>query len=386
MQLSEITKSGKIVYRVYAGIIDGKKRYRQFKTKGDANKFIRNEKIRKANHGSMAAKVSPGEIADYLELSKKLKVHNTSLREAVEFYLSHIEKTTNPTFLPQAIAGYLADIKPSLAPETVSDYRKRLNLFLVGREEMLVSDVPDGVRSYLDALLSNYTRQTVDNSRRVLSAFFSWASDRHMVGENPCKKIKTYLSKKKGKADVLSVKDVEALLIQIQEDFDVEVATFVIVSLFGGVRPKEFRKRITKNGKQLTVFLDWESIDRKNGEVAISEDLSKTNLYRTVQNETLQAWLQWIEKRSALPLSSETLNYRFRYTWADWRKKNVPKIKFSPDILRHTFGTYRLKALASAGAVAMEMGNSESIVKRHYLDAKKPLSEAETFWALRPTT
>jgi hypothetical protein len=39
------------------------------------------------------------------------------------------------------------------------------------------------------------------------------------------------------------------------------------------------------------------------------------------------------------------------------------------DILRHSYGTYRLPILKSADALALEMGNSPDIIFRHYPSA-----------------
>lgn len=384
MTPSRITKSGKVVWRVYIGQIDGKKRYKQFSTRAKAEKFIREEKIRKNRQGEMACRAAPEDVAEYLELSAKLKSQDATVREAVEFYLDHLIKTRNATLLPNAIQQYLDEVKKKLAPTTVAGYRKRLNQFAKPRPKLRVDQIVDDIRPYLEKGLKKYSRQTVENDRRVLSSFFTWAIDRHMVASNPCLKVKSFLSKKKGKAKVFLPQEVKLILSKLEENFDTEIATFVVVSLFGGVRPLEFRKKITKHGKQVPVALDWESIDITKGEVAISEDLSKTNLYRTVQNETLQTWLQWIEEKSTEKLTGEVFGYLFRYKWQDWRKEHVPNLEFSPDILRHTFGTYRLKTLQSAGSVALEMGNSESIVIRHYLDARRPLEDAEMFWSFMP--
>lgn len=379
-----LVKSGTVVWRIYIGEIDGKKRYKQFPTKAKAEHYIRQEKIRRKNHGQMAMKASNQEVAEYLELSKSLKEKGVSMRDAVVFYLQHLEDTQNPTQLLVAIDDYIASIKPILAPATVADYRKLLRHFAKERQHLQVDEASRDTRSYLTEYLKTRSQQTTDNSRRALSAFFSWGVDHGMLKLNPCSKIRSYLSKKKGKAVVFLPNEVRLILQKLESDFDSEVAAYVIVSFFGGVRPKEFRKKITKNGKQIPVALEWESIDRLNGEVVISEDLSKTNLYRTVQNETLKLWLQWIDQQADHELSGELFGWRFRHKWADWRKRNVPNLYFAPDIMRHTFGTYRLKALASAGAVALEMGNSEAIVKQHYLDARRPLKDAEAYWAFTP--
>jgi len=384
MTPSRIIKSGKVVWRVYLGTVNGKKRYKQFSTRAKADKFIREEKIRQNRQGEMAYRAPAEKVAEYLELSATLKAQGSTIREAVDFYLDHLSKTKNSILLPNAIKQYLAEVKKDLAPTTVADYRKRLNQFAVSRDDLRVDQVVDDIREYLEEGLKTYSRQTVENNRRVLSAFFTWSIDRHMVSNNPCAKIKSFLSKKKGKAKVFLPQEVKLILSKLEENFDTEVAAFVIISLFGGVRPLEFRKKITKHGNQVPVALEWESINCTIGEVAISEDLSKTNLYRTVRNETLRSWLQWIETKSTEKLSGEVFGYLFRYKWQDWRKEHVPDLVFSPDILRHTFGTYRLKTLQSAGAVALEMGNSESIVKRHYLDAKRPIEDAEMFWSFMP--
>lgn len=89
----QIVKSGSVVWRIYLGEIDGKKRYKQFPTKAIADHFIRQEKIRIRSHGQMAMKASNQEVAEYLELSKSLKEKGVSMRDAVAFYLQHLEDT-----------------------------------------------------------------------------------------------------------------------------------------------------------------------------------------------------------------------------------------------------------------------------------------------------
>ena len=53
------------------------------------------------------------------------------------------------------------------------------------------------------------------------------------------------------------------------------------------------------------------------------------------------------------------------------------------DILRHSYGTYRLPILKSADALALEMGNSPDMIFRHY---RRPVNEvtATAYFDLRP--
>ena len=53
------------------------------------------------------------------------------------------------------------------------------------------------------------------------------------------------------------------------------------------------------------------------------------------------------------------------------------------DLLRHSFGTFRLPILKSADALALEMGNSPAVIFRHY---RRPMTEvdAQKYFDLLP--
>ena len=55
------------------------------------------------------------------------------------------------------------------------------------------------------------------------------------------------------------------------------------------------------------------------------------------------------------------------------------------DVLRHSYGTYRLPILKSADALALEMGNSADVIFRHY---RRPVNEAtaRAYFAIIPNT
>ena len=58
-----------------------------------------------------------------------------------------------------------------------------------------------------------------------------------------------------------------------------------------------------------------------------------------------------------------------------------PKLK--KDVTRHSAATYMLATSSSAAAVATTLGNSETILKRHYLTLVTR-AQAEAFWAVPP--
>lgn len=53
------------------------------------------------------------------------------------------------------------------------------------------------------------------------------------------------------------------------------------------------------------------------------------------------------------------------------------------DVMRHTFISMFVAKFRSMGEEALQAGNSESIIRKHYLDLKS-LTEAEQFFGIQP--
>ena len=58
---------------------------------------------------------------------------------------------------------------------------------------------------------------------------------------------------------------------------------------------------------------------------------------------------------------------------------------WKPNGLRHSFASYRLADVQNAAQVALEMGNSASVVFRHYRELVKP-ADAVKWFNVRPET
>jgi hypothetical protein len=59
------------------------------------------------------------------------------------------------------------------------------------------------------------------------------------------------------------------------------------------------------------------------------------------------------------------------------------KHRLSHDVMRHTWISMFVAKFRSLGEAAFQAGNSEGIIRRHYLDLKAP-EEAETFFGILP--
>lgn len=57
--------------------------------------------------------------------------------------------------------------------------------------------------------------------------------------------------------------------------------------------------------------------------------------------------------------------------------------KLAHDVMRHTYISMTVGAFRSIGDAALQAGNSESVIRKHYLDLKS-VEEADQFWKIVP--
>jgi hypothetical protein len=65
------------------------------------------------------------------------------------------------------------------------------------------------------------------------------------------------------------------------------------------------------------------------------------------------------------------------------RRKIFNAFSLTHDVLRHTFISMFVAKFRSMGEAALQAGNSEGIIRKHYLDLKCP-EEAEQFFGILP--
>jgi hypothetical protein len=65
------------------------------------------------------------------------------------------------------------------------------------------------------------------------------------------------------------------------------------------------------------------------------------------------------------------------------RARIAKRFGLTHDVMRHTFISMHVAKFRSLGEAALQAGNSESIIKKHYLDLKSA-DEAKQFFSIRP--
>jgi integrase len=134
------------------------------------------------------------------------------------------------------------------------------------------------------------------------------------------------------------------------------------LELFAGIRPAEVAR------------LRWENIDADGGLVEIGYSTAKTRARRLVKIQpALKAWLGVCTKRTGPIFCCTKSLHSMRKDFGEWPK----------DVLRHSFISYELERSQSVGATALQAGNSEAIIFKHYRELVTPQA-AEAFWSLRP--
>jgi hypothetical protein len=142
---------------------------------------------------------------------------------------------------------------------------------------------------------------------------------------------------------------------------------FFALCLFAGIRP------CVRTGEILKLQPDHVRLD--TGVIHIEPEVSKVRMKRNVTIQpNLEAWLQ------AYPLD------RFPIVVPALQKHRAKVAKLfglSHDVMRHTFISFFVAKFRSMGEAALQAGNSETIIRKHYLDLKTP-AEAEEFFGILP--
>jgi integrase len=133
-----------------------------------------------------------------------------------------------------------------------------------------------------------------------------------------------------------------------------------VLGAFAGIRSDELfpERRVNKDG------LEWRHVDREHGVIRIPANIAKTGHPRIIPIlPNLEAWLAYINapKDGKIIIGDHEAASRRRRTALSglWKKNG----------LRHSFGTYRTAQIQNLPQVALEMGNSIDMIRRHYFEA-----------------
>jgi integrase len=285
--------------------------------------------------------------------------------EAATFYARHrgdqITTATVARVVEELIEAKKARGKSA---RYVGDLSSRLTRFAEGHAVDISTVTTADVQRWLDS--RKQAPQTARNFRTVLYTLFSFAEARGYIfkGGNPVAGTENITTKGGGAIQIYTPAEMAALLNAAPREF----LPFVALGGFAGLRTAEIER------------LDWSDLDMAGGFIQVAAEKAKTRSRRLVP--VLPNLVQWLadyaqEKGKVWKGKLNSLK--------EARAETVEKAATSwkDNALRHSFISYRLAGTQNAAQVALEAGNSPSMVFKHYRELVKP-ETAKAWFAIAP--
>ena len=144
-----------------------------------------------------------------------------------------------------------------------------------------------------------------------------------------------------------------------------DLVPILAIGAFAGIRMAELER------------LDWKAVDLERKFIEIRAGQAKTASRRVIPiSDNLSAWLTPLERKGKIVRTKEL-------------QTHVPalaralKMEWPRNVLRDSFISYRIAIVQSADQVALEAGNSASIIFKHYRELTTP-EVAEKWFSILP--
>jgi integrase len=366
--------SGEVVFRV-SGWLDGKRIRQNFPTYGEAKAEAATLEIKLVQGETgvrpTVTRLTEDELHEAEAVVRRLVGKPHSLSFYVDFALANYREPACLKSFVEAAAEYVAAKKHEFEQDLISDsYFVRLEREMDRVPKRIpVSTVAELTSARLVAYFEfdRASRKTYNNRRGTMSGFLKFALQREWITENPLTKIPAHrIRRRRSGAQTLTVETTKKLMEFVETNHPTAVPFFALC-LFAGIRP------CLRTGEILR--LKPAHVKLSAGVIRIDGEVSKVREPRTIKIQpNLAAWLRAypLEKFPIIPANLQHI-----------RERAVEKFNLSHDVMRHTFISMFVAKFRSIGEAALQAGNSESIIRKHYLDLKET-KEAEAFFGVRP--
>jgi integrase len=389
-----VNGSGNVGFMV-VNYADGKRRFESYPTEAEAVEAAETLAKRLSQRDVLAASMTREQAVDYTSATQGLAPFNVSLPSmaatvmeclklvgdlpsmtaACKFYAARHKQTTKKP-VAEVIKELLA-IKESrgAAPRYLEDLRSRLKRVAGSFVKDASSVTTADVQEWLDA--QGFSGQGYTDYRRVLHLLFNHAVARGYALDNPAvgtERVKV----RRGETQIFTPTEISRLLAKACPDF----LPVLALGAFAGVRSAEIER------------MEWSDIDLVGRHVIVGANRAKTAGRRIVPIcDALLAWLlPYAERQGKIWPGTHDAFYDAQKETAaatgvkadpENGIKALPPVKWKSNALRHSYASYRFAQTGDAGRVAGELGNSATVVHKHYRELVKP-ADAEKWFAVKP--
>lgn len=368
-------RNGTTSWRV-SGWLNGLRVRRNFKTREEAGaeKAVLEIKSLQAASGvrSAVTVLTEEQIREAESLFQRLSGKTRSLSFYVDFALANYREPETQKLLGEAITEYTTSRKHEFEQDQISGVQleriqrdlKHLGNYFPGAT--VAELTAPKITTFLER--GNPAMKTYNNRRGIVSTFLKFCLYRGWIVENPLAKIPARrIRRRRGMAKTLTAAQAAELMAKMEDFEGGRWVPFFVLCLFAGIRPSVPDGEIAR--------IKSADVCAKSSVISISAHVSKVREPRKVTIQpNLKAWLE------AYPLDKATLIV------PDFHRRRTAIAKefgLTHDVLRHTFISMFVAKFRSIGEAALQAGNSEAIIRKHYLDLKTQ-EEAEQFFSIMP--
>ena len=291
------------------------------------------------------------------------RLGGASLLDAVEVFRKITPQNTGRK-IPELVADYTVSLADDMSTAHRSRVRNRLERFAARfpglLHEVTASDMEAWIKGF------NLGKRARNNERETLVAFSRWAQNqKYLPLGTP---VEASQIKKLDAPTTITIFPV-ATVVKLMAAMLVEkpeLVPYAALGFFAGVRPAELTR------------LRFEEALRWNfGDIEIRADQARTGFRRlTKMQANLAAWLA--PYRESVGLIAPVNAYKKLSAFA-----KAKGFQWTPDVMRHSFISYAVASVQQIGQVALWAGNSEAIIKRHYLE-RVTQKEGKAFFSIAP--
>jgi Phage integrase, N-terminal SAM-like domain len=353
--------------------LEGRRIRKKFSTRDAALDWKNRKEIELLNRGrklhSVITDLSNEQIKEAQACFLRLR-DRYRLTECIDFFLQHFHEPDFKISLSEANVKFRGALEGQVRERTMVQLKSTLGQFERFMENCDLHEIThEDVERYLRSLrakdgVNSASRKTWNNYRADLHLFFEWCTDkqRRWISSNPAADT-TRFKIDGDHIEVLNLDRARGLMNHVAEFKGGKLVRYFALALFAGVRPGGELEKLAQRE---------ELIDLSNKVVRITASVSKTGKPRQIKiRENLRQWL------TRFPGEIFPVN-------CDREFKAVrKKFALSHDILRHTFISMHIGAFKSFADAALESGNSEKIIRDHYLNTSTS-NEAKSFWKIYP--
>jgi integrase len=365
-----VNRCGAVSWRV-DGRLHGVRIRRNFKLKEEAagEKAALEIKAEQNTSGmrSITTRLTAEQAREAEAVFQRLEGRDRPLAFYVDFALATYRDPIHDRTVAEATSEYLALRASDESQGNLSLGLELRALEAAFRGKTVSQLTPDALVAFLKRGLPS--KKTYNNRRGLVGPFLKHCVLKDWIATNPVDKVPHFrgVGHRRGSAPTLSAVQCAEIMEWAETERQGALVPFIALCLFAGIRPDPYVGEISK--------LECKHVRLDTGVILIEPEVSKVRMKRAVAIQpNLAAWLTAypLDRYPIMPRGFRRLRLRFR-----------KRFNLSHDILRHTFVSMFVARFRSMGEAALQAGNSESIIRKHYLDLKSP-AEAEQFFNIRP--